>query len=279
MEQVYNCKHILYPHGEHVTFYKRPVRSGKNEEDSPYPLPVEVKRKKETPAPFDRFSEKYIQDNMDNPRHKEIIKEKIRHSARTSASRAKNMVYRIARSNEWDWFITLTFRRTDIKANDYDVIVNKLKIFLNNLQSRKCPNLKYLIVPELHADKENYHFHGLLADCDGLSFVESGRYDTRRGFSVPIFNMPQWTYGFTTATRVTDSAKASSYITKYITKDTDKHLTGKHRYYKSDNCHICEADKLLLDEETFLEIYHDRIAYVKTVDAPYQKCTYYELNP
>lgn len=30
--------------------------------------------------------------------------------------------------------------------------------------------LKYLIIPELHADKVHYHFHGLLADCGGMVF-------------------------------------------------------------------------------------------------------------
>lgn len=279
MENVYNCKHVLYPHGEHVTFYKRPIHTGKPAEETDC-----ISKKSDASfktVPSDCFDESYILRNMSDPLHKKRMKEAREHSARTSSSRAKNKVYQIARSNDWDWFITLTFRRTDIKASDYDVIIHKLKVFLNNLQQRKCPCLKYLIVPELHADKENYHFHGLLADCDGLSFVESGKHDMRKGFPVPIYNIKDWTCGFSTATRIVDSARASSYITKYITKDIDAHLKDKHRYYKSDNCNICEADKLLLDEDAFLEIYHDRIAYVKTVSVPHahQICTYYELNP
>ncbi len=277
MEKVYNCKHILYPNGEHVTFYQRPIHTRPKVQTEE----TETKKPSSLPLKFDRFSEKYIQSNMDDETLHKRMTDKVKHSERTSSSRAKNMVYRIARSNEWEWFITLTFRRADIRANDYDVIVEKLKNFLDNLRKRKCPNLKYLIVPELHADGENYHFHGLLAECDGLTFVESGKYDTRKGYPVPIFNIPQWTHGFTTATRVMDSARASSYITKYITKDVDKHLRDKHRYYKSDSCVICEEDKILLDEEQFQEIYADRIAYVKTVSIPdaFQRCTYYELEP
>ena len=30
--------------------------------------------------------------------------------------------------------------------------------------------MKYIIVPELHKDKEHYHFHGLLANVDNLTF-------------------------------------------------------------------------------------------------------------
>ena len=42
-------------------------------------------------------------------------------------NRAKNKIYRIARSNNWDWFITLTFDRTKTDASDYDTVINKLQ--------------------------------------------------------------------------------------------------------------------------------------------------------
>lgn len=93
-------------------------------------------------------------------------------------------------------------------------------------------------------------------------------------------NITDWSYGFTTATKVLDTGRVSSYITKYITKSVDEHLKEKRRYYYSRNCHIAEEEHFLLDEEDFRKIYADRIVYVKTVDVPQasQQITYYELK-
>ena len=76
-----------------------------------------------------------------------------------------------------------------------------------------------------------------------------------------------------------DTARVSSYITKYITKDIDSHLKEKRRYYYSQNCNIAEEELFLYDEEDFLKVYADRIAYAKTVDIPQanQQINYYEL--
>ena len=95
-----------------------------------------------------------------------------------------------------------------------------------------------------------------------------------------IYNITDWSYGFTTATKVLDTGRVSSYITKYITKSVDEHLKEKRRYYYSRNCHIAEEEHFLLDEEDFRKIYADRIVYVKTVDIPQasQQITYYELK-
>uniref|UniRef100_UPI004056B487 rolling circle replication-associated protein n=1 Tax=Acetatifactor sp. TaxID=1872090 RepID=UPI004056B487 len=252
MEQQYNCRRYQYESGEHITFYKRVITTGK---------------------------ENTISENCKrNTDAAERTQEAENHCVKVSCNYSKNMVYRIARSNTWHWFITLTFDRTKTDASDYDNIVKKLKVFLNHLQQRKCTNLKYLIVAELHTDKKHYHFHGLLANCDELRFRFSGKTDKKSG--LPIYNILDWSHGFTTATRVQDTAKVSGYITKYITKEVDTHLKNKHRYYKSDSCDIAEEEHFLLNEEDFLKVYADRIVYAKTVEIPQanQQMTYYELK-
>ncbi len=251
MEQLYNCRRYQYESGEHITFFGHAITKGK---------------------------EILTNENL-NKTHdiSDRTEEATKHCIASANSRAKNKVYRIARSNTWDWFITLTFERTKTDASDYDEIVEKLNTFLYNLKARKCPNLKYLIVAELHADKKNYHFHGLLANCDELRF----RYwKTDYKKNLPIYNIVDWSYGFTTATRVQDSSKVSSYITKYITKDVDFHLKEKRRFYYSRNCNIAEEELFLLDEDDFLKTYADRITYTKTVDVPQagQQIRYYELK-
>lgn len=247
--QSYNCRVYDYPKGMHVTFYRQGITKGQPQKEG---------LTKESSADHVRTLEQE------------------RHCNAVSASQSKNRIYNIARSNEWEWFITITFDRQKVRADNYNEVTAKLRTFIEHLQERKCPDLKYLIVPEMHADGQHFHFHGLLANCGEMRFAFSGKYDKGK----PIFNMPDWSLGFTTATRVSDSQKASSYICKYITKECAAHLKEKHRYYCSRNCNRTEAEYHQVDEEDFQKLYGDRITYVKTQEIPQagQIITYYEVK-
>lgn len=195
-----------------------------------------------------------------------------------SIKQTKNRIYDIARSNEWEWFITVTFDRNKTDSADYDTVVYRLKYFLNHLQQRQCPNLKYLIVPELHADGKHYHFHGLLANCDGINFSYSGKNDCKS--KKPIYNILNWKLGFTTATKVEDTQRVSSYITKYITKECVAVLKNKKRYYTSHNVNRPQVDYCVCNKDEFEQMYGDCITYCKTVDVPQagMQITYYEFD-
>ena len=246
----YNARLYSYDGGQHLTFYKKTItRNGDSMKENP------EKELGETRTPGQE-----------------------KHSMKTSMSRTKNRIYQISRSNRWEWFVTLTFDRTKTDASDHDAVVRKLKTFLNNTQKRKCPGMKYLIVPELHADKKHYHFHGLLSDVDGLQFVPSGKSDESDN---PVYNIAGWKLGFTTATKVKDNGKVSAYITKYIAKDNGEgYLKGKRRYYHSKNIKVAEPEYLIIDNEEFRETYNDRITHMKTqnVAPAHQQITYYELK-
>lgn len=251
----YNCRHLDYPVGSHVTFYKKTIT--RNKPDS------------EKEEMNEHFTKSYHNEKR--------TEEEEKHCINVSLSATKNRIYNIARSNIWDWFITLTFDRTRTDASEYDMIVNRLTIFLNHLRERKCPNLLYLIVPELHADQKHYHFHGLISGAEGMHFSYSGKEDKTGN---PIFNIRDWSWGFTTATRIKDSARASSYITKYITKENSCILKEKNRYYCSRNIRRTQAEYSIQDEEDFQCTYADRITYCKTVKIKQalQTCSYYELR-
>lgn len=255
----YNCRVFDYPTGQHVSIYRKTItRKDKTNDNEP-----------ENAKKNEHFTKTYQNEHR--------TEEEEEHSKQVSLSATKNRIYNIARSNEWDWFITLTFDRQKTDASDYDMVTSRLQKFLNNLQQRKCPNLKYLIVPEFHADGINYHFHGVLADCDGLNFSYSG-HDTENG--EPIFNILNWKFGWTTATRVTDTKRVSSYITKYITKESQIYLKEKNRYYTSRNINRTQAEFHIVDEEDFLNVYGDRISYAKSekVKVAHQQINYYELE-
>ena len=254
--ETYNCRYLDYPIGSHVTFYKRTITRGKEKEENEEEINV-------------NFTKAYKNEGR--------TEEEEKHCMNVSLSATKNRIYNIARSNTWDWFITLTFDRKRTDSSEYDMIVYRLKIFLNNLQMRKCPNMIYLIVPELHNDGEHYHFHGLLANVDNMRFMYSGK-DDKSGN--PIYNITDWKWGFTTATRIKDSNRASSYITKYITKDNVNILKEKNRYYCSRNVNRTEGIYCVKDEEEFIKTYSDRITFCKTVKIKQanQICSYYELK-
>ena len=247
-EYAYNARLYDYPTGQHVTLYNNSIQVGK-------------KNKK--------LSKAYQNESRTTDEENHCIK--------VSLNKTKNTIYNIARSNEWKWFITLTLSPDKVDRSSYDDVVKKLTIFLNNLQKRRCPKLRYLIVPELHKDKTNYHFHGLLADCDELDFAFSGKFDNT---GKPIFNIPQWSYGFTTATLVEDTARASSYITKYVTKETEQYLKNKHRYYTNRNTLRTPPEKLVVEDPVdFIVTYADDITFMKdvTIKPAHRKCTYLEM--
>lgn len=250
----YNCRVYDYPAGQHVSIYKKTITRNTDTEN----------RKKN-----EHFTKTYENGTR--------TEEEENHCMKVSLSSTKNRIYNIARSNTWEWFITLTFNREKTDASDYDMVTNRLQNNLDNIRKRYCPNLKYLIVPEFHLDGQNYHFHGLLSDCDGLRFRYS-RLETKDG--EPIFNILNWTWGWTTATRVTDTRRVSSYITKYITKESQIFLKEKNRYYCSRNIKRTEAEYHIVDEEDFLKVYGSDISYAKsvTIKEAHQQINYYELD-
>ena len=134
-----------------------------------------------------------------------------------------------------------------------------------------------MIVPELHSDKKNYHFHGLLANTGICSFAPSGHYDDD---GEVIYNWLDWNYGFTTATKIKDNGRVSSYITKYITKSTAQVLKNKKRYYCSRNVERVEPDYINMPTYEFIEQFADEFDYLKTITIPgaKQKVTYCEIN-
>ena len=147
-----------------------------------------------------------------------------------SRKRAMNEVYDIARSNEWDWFLTLTLSPQRVDRWNYDACAAEVMLFADVL--RKAGN-KYIIVPEQHKNGA-WHFHALV--IGDLKLVPATNWYT----GVPlldkhgrqIYNIKNYKYGVNTATAIGHSAKAASYIAKYMTKKMEI-PRGKKRYWAS----------------------------------------------
>lgn len=214
---MYNCKVKHFKHGEtQISFYTRPVITGKRE-----------KPENDSECDADRLAEESAAEMTDADRaaaHERSIQ--------NSMKRALNKIYDIARANEWEYFITLTFSPDKVNRYDYSVCSAKLSQWLKDIKKRVNHDFRYLVVPERHKDGA-FHFHGLIANCDGLRIVPSGHFD-RSGKT--IYNIGSYSLGFTTATSVDNQQAVNKYITKYVTKDLCEATKGKKKYWASRNC-------------------------------------------
>lgn len=288
----YNVKAFYYPHGTQYRIYSKPIYRLTEEEkerkkqimeqygdllDRPkyrneeshqrlqeyksLGLPIE--------SPFDGSILYSIRDDIDENLNKQNLKER---ALEVSLNRSKQQLIGICRANLWDYFITFTFNPRLVDSSNYEEVCLKAGKWMNHLRERVCPDLKYVLVPELHRDGERYHLHGLMAGCKGLQLRVSGKLDKKGHI---IYNMPAWRYGWNTATEVEHSGKVANYISKYITKDSDGLLKGKKRYWCSHNTtrpEDCAVEYYVNDHMEFVTHLSENIKYLKKSHIP--QCNY-----
>ena len=154
-----------------------------------------------------------------------------------SMRRARAKLRRLALANDFQYFVTLTLDASKIDRYDGQAVVKALSRWADNMV-RRC-GLRYILVPELHKDGA-FHFHGFLSG-DGLKVVDSGvKWDNR-----PVFNLPQWGFGFSTAQELYgDYHAAVGYCCKYIGKQDGQRPLGRW-YYSGGG--LREPDKVYTD--------------------------------
>lgn len=177
--------------------------------------------------------------NVPDKRVRESGKVSVGEDAERSMRRARSKLRRLALANDFAYFCTLTLAPEHIDRYDGKEVTKKLNTWLGNMVRRA--GIRYILVPEQHKDGA-YHFHGFLAG-DGLRLVDSGvRWDGR-----PVYNLPQWRYGYTTAQALYgDYHAAVAYCCKYIGKQQQGRLLG--RWYFSGGG-LREPDKVYADLE------------------------------
>lgn len=225
--QYYNTKIVDFGNGnKQVITYEKPVKIKDDEV-----LELELERQC-----------KIISDDVIILDDDEIEKKAL-HSIFTSANRTKNELYKIARSNSWDLFITLTFSRNEVlDRTDYNYLMKKVTKLFNNIKVRKCPNLKYILVPEQHKKIESngkraWHFHGLLGNASDLSLsLIDKKLKCTINCKDDVFKMNDFKLGYSTATYVKNNDAVTRYISKYITKSLCFQTKNKRRYLSSHNC-------------------------------------------
>lgn len=159
--------------------------------------------------------------------------------------RARSQLRDYALCTKFDYFVTLTLDKSKIDRYSIDVIIKRLRVWLDNRVRRA--GLVYVLVPEKHKDGA-IHFHGFFNSA--LDVTESGHYDKAGHI---IYNIPAWGFGFSTAIKLYgDYNKAVSYVCKYIGKSSEK--IGGRWYYSGGALRSPEVEYLNAD---FAEYYAD----------------------
>lgn len=182
----------------------------------------------------------------------------LQRSIRNSSKRAKDSFYGYAKSNIWEYFITLTFSDEVVDRYDFDAVGNLFSDF-QRWCKRRSPDVKMLIVPEFHKkENEDYvralHFHGLVSNIHfnirPFRDPHSGK-DIMTASGAPLFELLDWTYGLGTLAIIpTDDNynRVVNYLQKYISKEGNVGYCKK-RYYRTRNLDFKNKFIDFLDED------------------------------
>lgn len=206
----------------------------------------------------------YNDDHILIPKSEDSEIFKLMETIRDSRKRSVDNIYSYALSNDWNYFVTLTFKHgKEMKLSD-DLVKQQWKIFRQKLQ-RYYPDIKILLVPEYTpTGVHGLHFHGFIGNCnfdDKLEFARNNKknLDIINGqhgeLSVPnpqygeilytkfgdlIYNFKKEfaLIGYTTVVKIhkdSNKLKLVNYLNKYISKDNCKLDYNSKAYFHTHN--------------------------------------------
>ncbi len=158
-------------------------------------------------------------------------------------SRAKSRILELALCNPWELFVTLTLDPRKYDRSDLPKFIKDLGQMIRDFRKKSGQDVKYLLIPERHLDG-SWHMHGFLMgiSLDKLRPFQSTehipyRILERLSHGVQVYTWEQYEkrFGYATMEEIQNRSKASSYITKYITKEAMHTITelNAHAFYAS----------------------------------------------
>lgn len=186
-----------------------------------------------------------------------------------SISRAKQKIIEYALCNDWDWFITITIDPQKYRRDDLAKIYKDISRYIRNYRQLNNADVKYLIIPELHKDGKNWHFHGLIRGYLPQHLRDHSKKSLRAAGNMEAPQILE-RFGFNTFSRIKNAQACSFYISKYITKDLSnavKDMNAK-MYYCSRGLKTAETVKegRLIGSLPFQFAYEGKFAAVQFID-------------
>lgn len=143
-------------------------------------------------------------------------------------SRARSTIRELGLCNPWEYFVTITLDSRNQPRDDLQLFKRRLNQCVKDFNRKYSCSLKYLLIPELHSDMQNWHCHGLVFGLPSSSLVlnKNGYY------TIPYFENR---FGFLSLSPIKDLTRVSSYITKYVSKSIsleriDSFQRGEHMF-------------------------------------------------
>lgn len=182
-----------------------------------------------------------------------------------SAKRAFDNFYGYALSNDWDWFVTITFDPKQVDRHKYDDISDLWTAWLKKIK-RFAPELQALIVSEEHEDGA-WHYHGFFANIHKLSLTVvyyPDNYYKKHLAGTPIyntlgdicFNMPAWDLGYSVVNVLPaeqNQRRVVNYCCKYLLKSINVNY-GKKKFYRTRNIEFKSKDSFIMDAKSYKEL-------------------------
>lgn len=171
----------------------------------------------------------------------------------SNISRARARIRELAFCNQWDYFVTVTVDSSNQNRSDLSLLKKRWNQCLKDYSLKYGARPRYLIIPELHADGQNWHLHGLMSNLAPLSLKrnEHGYLD------IPYLRKR---FGFVSLSQVRDADKCASYVTKYVTKEISScQENGKHLFFSSQGLN----GKVLIYQGDFILPWSFENDYVK----------------
>jgi hypothetical protein len=197
-----------------------------------------------------------------------------------SVRRSRQELQDTAESNNFNWFITLTFNKELIggeaaRLND-EVTIGHYKKWRRMIKE-KFPNAFYITVPEYHK-KGGLHFHILMGGVTARDLklqhtdlvcchwarkkvmskaqyeLEKDKHDLIVTDGYTIYNVKAWEKGWSTATQIASQEATRYYVTKYLTKNgIDIRFYNQKRFYTSHNIikPLVEKENILIGKADF----------------------------
>lgn len=165
-----------------------------------------------------------------------------------SISRSKNKVFEYALCNDFQYFVTLTLDKEKMDRSNINEYIKKLGQYIRNIKKSTDQKIEYILIPEKHADGENWHMHGLmkglqdLREYDEKENIPKRMKDKIKKYREENLCLYEWLgyskrFGFNCIEPIRNKEACAKYITKYISKnlDNDKGVTEKNKkkYYCS----------------------------------------------
>ena len=174
-----------------------------------------------------------------------------------SRKRSLQNFYSYVVANDWDYFVTITVKSSEMfNKYDDDDVMYIWKLFRQKMQY-KFNDITIIAVPEYHK-KGGLHIHCLIGSCNIDKFlsiaINSKVYIKRKGVLVPnpnylkplttkygdsIYNLAPSVYDFghTEVVKIKDKnfLKICNYMSKYMIKDNAKVKYNKKLFFRTQN--------------------------------------------